>query len=356
MKKFLFLFILIPALTNSQPEIQKSKKIYIEKKVEGGFRFYNSDKELLYEFTSRNTDSLSLSTLEDIFEGLSTEENKPISVIIDNIPEPESGWVEVFKIVFATVIGGLILWLFQYFTQVKQNRKQEFENRINSYLEHQQYILNDIKVDVSISQGTYSPEKWNRYEGRDFFIFSRYLLREMYSFLLQPYAVQEFAERLATDVITVDSLVQLHDEFPFRNELDDGEYIPTKDKELQISRLLYEFYFTHYKDHIGHYFRHLYNILDYISEKKKMFGRKSKEPQFLADMIQARLSAAELFMLFYNGIIPGFKKMYNEITTYNVIENLAKQDLLNPDIHPDFYPECKMKSMENLLVERTDIN
>lgn len=278
---------------------------------------------------------------------------KPLIVKIENIPEGDSFWFEFFKILLPTLAGGFILWVFQNFTQKKQNRKQEFENRINSYLEHQKNILNDIKVEISLKYEIYTePHQYEKFEGRQFFIFSRTYIKALYDFLLTDTAQDEYAEGLSTNSISSKDLIEFYNECPYRTEIDDGKYKPSKEKELEISQRVYEFYFNYYKDYIGHYFRHLYNILDYISEKKKIFGKKSNEPQFLADMIQARLSAAELFLLFYNGIIPRFEKMYDEISTYHVIENLVKEDLLNPQIHPEFYPVCEMKSIDDLLKKR----
>lgn len=277
---------------------------------------------------------------------------KPLIVKIENIPEGDSFWFEFFKILLPTLAGGFILWVFQNLTQKKQNRKQEFENRINSYLEHQQNILNDIKVEISLKYEIYTkPHQYEKFEGRQFFIFSRNYIKNLYDFLLTDTAQDEYAESLSTNSISSKNLIEFYNECQYRTEIDDGKYQPSKEKELEISKRIYEFYFNYYKDYVGHYFRHLYNILDYITENRKVIG-KYEEPQFLADMIQARLSSAESFLLFYNGLIPAFENMYNEIERYNIIENLVIEDLLNPDIHPQLYPNCEMKSMKDLLKQK----
>jgi hypothetical protein len=282
------------------------------------------------------------STSEEILTGDTIQ--KHLIVTIDNIPK-QKDWLEVFKIVVATVLGGLILWLFQYFTQTKQNRRQEFENRINNYLEHQHHILNDIKGSVKIFHLK------EEFQGRQFFIISRKYIKILYKIC---YLKGQIGEGLilhaTTDEILPATLLLFHSECPFRKQIDEDTFNINKDNELEISKHIYRFYFEYFKDYIGHYFRHLYNILNYIEQNEYRIS-KYEDPNFLAKMIQARMSAAELFMLFYNSIMPGFEKMYEKVNKYCLIENLLVEDLLNP-IHKEFYNEsedCKMKTKEDLL-------
>ncbi len=75
---------------------------------------------------------------------------------------------------------------------------------------------------------------------------------------------------------------------------------------------------------VGHYFRHLFNILKYIHKNRWWIDTK-----FYAGLIQAQMSEPELFVFFYNGL--RFKKVEEFINKYNLIENLAKQDLMKSE-------------------------
>lgn len=68
MKRLLVVLSLILfSCNNDSYEVKDSEKIFIEK-TKLGYDIYSGKGELILEFTNRNCDSLSLSTLEYVFD------------------------------------------------------------------------------------------------------------------------------------------------------------------------------------------------------------------------------------------------------------------------------------------------
>ncbi|MBN7816924.1 putative phage abortive infection protein [Algoriphagus pacificus] len=143
-------------------------------------------------------------------------------------------------------------------------------------------------------------------------------------------------------------------------EVDRIEYVDSEEKR---ARMAYYIVFNNYHNQLGHYFRHLYHILDFIDQKEEMevvsealstfkgdyegakikIDGKSTEGEHIKkryrkfiNLIQAQMSSTELLLLFYNGIC--FPKMKRLIMKYDFLENLSENDLLNID-HRVLYAE-----------------
>lgn len=109
------------------------------------------------------------------------------------------------------------------------------------------------------------------------------------------------------------------------------------DNEKQMEIAYRQFFGTHFE--LGHYFRHLYHILKFISNEKEnaMLGvsddqEKSdikKRYKGYADLLQATLSAEELRIAYYNcAAFENAKKLFVE---FQFVENLTKENLIRPD-------------------------
>ena len=72
--------------------------------------------------------------------------------------------------------------------------------------------------------------------------------------------------------------------------------------ERRRAEYVYMYFFETDKMNVGHYFRHLFNILKYIHKNRWWIDTK-----FYAGLIQAQMSEPELFVFFYNGLT--FKKV-----------------------------------------------
>ena len=109
------------------------------------------------------------------------------------------------------------------------------------------------------------------------------------------------------------------------------------DNEKQMAIAYRTFFDGHFE--LGHYCRHLYHILKFISNEKKdaILGisddqEKSdieKRYKGYADLLQATLSAEELRIAYYNcAAFENAKKLFIE---FQFAENLTKNNLIRPD-------------------------
>ena len=109
------------------------------------------------------------------------------------------------------------------------------------------------------------------------------------------------------------------------------------DNEKQMAIAYRTFFDGHFE--LGHYCRHLYHILKFISNEKKdaICGisddrEKSdieKRYKGYADLLQATLSAEELRIAYYNcAAFENAKKLFIE---FQFVENLTKNNLIRPD-------------------------
>lgn len=107
---------------------------------------------------------------------------------------------------------------------------------------------------------------------------------------------------------------------------------------IELARLAYGVFFNRFHFVIGHYFRHLYHIINFLEEKeneRKLDKNENeeeeiaKEFQSYADFVQAQMTTPELFLLFYNSL--SFPKLQNLLIQYNILENLTIEDLLDKE-------------------------
>ena len=142
----------------------------------------------------------------------------------------------------------------------------------------------------------------------------------------------------------------------FINHFDSSEEISDATQRIKVS---YKKFFDYFHPFLSHYFRHLYHILlflsteelkemDEISKSSNFNNEKSKQirKDYLryAGFIQAQMSSQELFLLFYNSVC--YDEMRKLVVKYNLLENLAREDLILPDVHEKLYPEINFKSRE----------
>lgn len=139
--------------------------------------------------------------------------------------------------------------------------------------------------------------------------------------------------------------------------------IKTRKSELKRCQALYLLFFVHFSSTIGHYCRHLYNILKYMDQAQmdiigmihKTFedGGQDKKLQEVANrfkryaaFLQSSLSYSEMSILFYNALI--YDKARNLYLKYNLLENLQDLYLIKPE-HKDLIPDFKCKSPDKMI-------
>lgn len=118
-----------------------------------------------------------------------------------------------------------------------------------------------------------------------------------------------------------------------------------KCRELKTPLLITEVYalfFQRYGHVIGHYFRHLFHLIKFVSETNES---DSMQIEKRINFIQAQMSSYELVLLFYNAM--SFPKIQRLLVKNNFLENLAREDLIN--ISHDCAHGIKLKSRSNLL-------
>lgn len=136
------------------------------------------------------------------------------------------------------------------------------------------------------------------------------------------------------------------------------------DAPLLKSKLAYRIILEDYSVTLGHYYRSLYHILKYIKkeEDREIFSLREKNDDKIkeihkkysgySDLVQAQMSMYELYILFFNGL--GYDEMKKLLHHFNFLENLAIEDLIDPqfvrfykewiDEKGVVYPAIKFKS------------
>ena len=263
--------------------------------------------------------------------------------------------------------------------QQKVFEQERFETTFFNLLKNQNQIINDFKVYFHSLNGV-TTEVTYTVLGREFFLYSKRELLDIWnSFNSQKYAGYFDLETAQYRQMDIDELYNPNS--PHFTHPDDAEDQENKIKyEIRLSQInkaygidgpiwdkfkkfdiegklkgIYGFYFLKFHYAAGHYFRHLYHILDFIekSENKVIsLASDTKEIEMINDdfrkyasFVQAQMSSFELLLLFYNSFC--FPKMLRLIKKYNILENLAVEDLI--DKSHDFDKEIILKRRNKLM-------
>lgn len=303
---------------------------------------------------------------------------------------------------FGGVVGSLwaLAGVFLYFSALKlqsdqlktqmlemnQNKKlmsqQQFETTFFNLLSAQQTIKSNIKekffsVRVNDNGYEYSSKEEG---GNDFFFRIRSELISIYESLNEK-------EYKCWNQEVQDDFFHIHNQAKQYEEYGGGELGKEYCRSLELSYVnrvynikqsnfesLKEHYsvlehcvyaymklFFRYENSLGHYCRHLYNIVKFLDkywtdelesvkgsndevEKKKIDDRMK---MYLA-FIHSSLSTAELTVLFYNCLL--FPKAEALFVKYNLLENLMSERLICSE-HASLMTDLKMKSI-NRFEER----
>lgn len=140
--------------------------------------------------------------------------------------------------------------------------------------------------------------------------------------------------------------------------------IKSAETEKEKCKLIYSLFYIFYEDSMGHYCRHLYNIVKYIDSTKrdiaqfiyKTYANPEERREKMRDLnrkincyvafLQSSLSAYELTILFYNCTM--FDKAKRLYQRYNLLENLQDINLFKYE-HKNLLPGIKCKSSDEIL-------
>ena len=105
---------------------------------------------------------------------------------------------------------------------------------------------------------------------------------------------------------------------------------------------VYEKFYRMVQSDIGHYFRNLYKLTQFVDVSYMTDERKHE----YVDLIRAQLSTYEQLLLWYNCHDIIGRKFKPLMVKYNLVKNVPKKKLLDP-LHRDFYPDLKLEEEEN---------
>lgn len=302
-------------------------------------------------------------------------------------------------------MGGVIvsIWalagVFLYFSAIKmQNRELEnqakyrredvimeaikdFEATFFSLLSSQQQIKEELHAE-------FTDVKWNeKHEltetsinasGNDFFMEALAVLQKMYFFSIRdsyrfnltPNKDLLFAtgkdeqKRIMTEYSEDLAVVTLGFTETFFKQ------IKAQKTELKKCQALYFLFSIHFSSTIGHYCRHLYNILKYMDQvqldifemirntmsnedqRKKMQEVMTRFRRYAA-FLQSGLSSSEMSILFYNALI--YDKARKLYLRYNLLENLQDIYLIKPE-HKDLIRGFVCKTPDKMIEDYLSIN
>jgi Putative phage abortive infection protein len=129
-----------------------------------------------------------------------------------------------------------------------------------------------------------------------------------------------------------ESFVYLCKQLQLEYNIEINKFMPKKTEEdiEFVNRISGEF-FSYYLQHIGHYFRNLYNIIKFIDKSN------INDKIFYTNLVRAQLSTDELHLLFFNCLSNyGNEKFKPLIEKYALLKNIEKFPLINAN-HNRFY-------------------
>lgn len=248
-----------------------------------------------------------------------------------------------------TIATAFLVWL-TYNSQKKEqqlttdlNRKQRFEDTFFKLLQAQQDLKNNTTFETLNRLTWFEADNANLNHRK---IDGQYVFE---------FAAEDFSRLyIKRPGLIMPSIISRTDFNNLIAHLLDGEpeEIPMTEPLRRIKQK-YKEIFDVYHHQLGHYFRHLYYILKFIKETEDSeivngedeIATKRKY-KFYAGVLQAQLSSSELFHLFYNGLC--FPKMYELIQNYNLLRNLASEDLAD-GAHIDLYGANSLKTRRTML-------
>jgi len=223
----------------------------------------------------------------------------------------------LWKDFYVPFIAVFFAWLLSFIPQKRQNIQQTFFELLKNQID----VLNRIDH--------------NGLKGPAYFKQAKENLNYFYNFLTrgEMFVVNnEVRIKMSeTSYTSNESMVKFFKEKPIKNKNQ-----TEKEFQRELAEYIYVYFFEKNSIYVGHYFRHLFNMIKFV-KRNRIWIINTK---FYTRLIQAQMSAPELYVLFYNGLI--FKEMEDFINNYSLIENLSINDLMNVE-HFSFYDKCKMK-------------
>ena len=262
----------------------------------------------------------------------------------------------------------------QYMEQIKQ-----FESTFFNLLNVQHELKNNLTTRFRYT--IYNKEKgfireYDFFSGNEYFnhlkddlgLLYKYYKNGQYKLDIET-SVKKFSKEKATDNDVMKMLAEIT-MCDLVKDLGLGEEIFEKicskqGNELDFCKAVYAVFFLFYEPSLGHYCRHLYNLIKYIdvtkgnikrmiecsyidNERDKMERDLEQKMNTYIAFLQSGLSTPELVVLFYNSLI--FDKARELYIRYNILENLQDMHLFSPS-HKKLVPEFQFRSTKDMINE-----
>ena len=101
-----------------------------------------------------------------------------------------------------------------------------------------------------------------------------------------------------------------------------------------------EEFFSIYQTYIGHYFRHLYNVVKFVHEHEFFDQKEFKEKKRYTNFIRAQLSSNELGVLFYNCLSDRGAQFKDLVEKYALFEDLPSKVLIDEEHRKLYAPSA----------------
>lgn len=236
--------------------------------------------------------------------------------------------------------------------QSEANRIERFETTFFNLLSTNRDIANSIKTYVFSLNDELRITKINA-DGREFFAYAKeelknlwisinsktYLgkynsdrfeafnndLEELRDINSSNYVGNENFEYAKTELIKLERLKYSNHFYGVTKEIwEKAQDLNTFNK----MNLVYTLFFRKYNYAIGHYFRHLYQIISYTNHYFQSDRQSSENnAKKYIDFLHAQISTNELIIVFYYSII--FPEFIVFLTKFNFLENLTIEDLIH---------------------------
>lgn len=273
--------------------------------------------------------------------------------------------------------------------QIKEmgdNRKlmgqQQFESTFFNLLQAQQNLKNSINetfVSILIHNDDFQYEK-EIVAGGDFFISARREIVMLYQMFKNPtytsWNEQQIRENLYEYWHSEEKEppeIQEKEDSKYHNNIkysyiaaryrikrNSYEKLKADNNEKELCAYLYLRFYYHYENSIGHYCRHLYNIVKFLDSygvelkneaqnitdsriRTRELDAIDEKIKFYLAFIHSSLSTTEMVVLFYNCLL--FEKAATLFAKYDLFENLRKESLIKPE-HSLLIDGIKLKSKQ----------
>lgn len=259
----------------------------------------------------------------------------------------------------------------RYIEQIKQIENTFFNllNAQHNIKQNLSYKFRDIKYDgnkhFERSLCTYCGYDFLDKAQRDLRLLYYFHLREKYDLDSEQYlkdvifpCSKDTAQYIIENILINDII---HD---IAITEDDFRKVKSMKSELSKCRAIYFYFIVNYEPSIGHYCRHLYNILKYIDISKRdifrlicrIYSNKEERKRKIADLnkkircyiafLQSSLSTSEQVILFYNSLV--YDKSRKLYIKYKLLENLPDHVLFDNQ-HKTMVSGYSFKSTNDLV-------